>query len=139
MDENWVGVGAARELSTVPLRKCRAGKQDIALTYLDSQFGAVHNAYNHVGGPLGEESLENDYLVCPWHQWTFHRITLLGEPGFEDDRVPAFPVEVEDGLVLVNDAIGTSRNKLPMKRTASPAPSCGKLGPSALPESRPRQ
>jgi len=26
-----------------------------------------------VGGPLGEGRLNGDYIVCPWHQWTFHR------------------------------------------------------------------
>jgi multimeric flavodoxin WrbA/nitrite reductase/ring-hydroxylating ferredoxin subunit len=129
LDENWVDVGAAQELSTVPVRKCRAGKQDIALTYLDGQFGAVHNACNHVGGPLGEGSLEKDYLVCPWHQWKFHRITGLGEPGFEDDRVPSYPVKVEDGRVLVNVAAGTSRNKQPHEAHPLARPILREAGP----------
>jgi multimeric flavodoxin WrbA/nitrite reductase/ring-hydroxylating ferredoxin subunit len=111
--EKWIDVGAAEELSLTSVQKCRAGDIDIALSFREGLFGAVHNACNHVGGPLGEGSLTDDYLVCPWHQWKFNRISGLGEPGFEDDRVPAYPVRVEDGRVLVDIAGGTTRNKLP--------------------------
>ena len=54
-------------------------------------FGAVSNICNHVGGPLGEGRLDGDYIVCPWHNWKFHRGTGVGEPGFEEDRVPSYP------------------------------------------------
>jgi multimeric flavodoxin WrbA/nitrite reductase/ring-hydroxylating ferredoxin subunit len=113
MDEGWVDVGSAEELAGTPVRKCRAGHHDIALSYRDGVFGAVHNACNHAGGPLGEGALDKDYLVCPWHQWKFHRITGSGEPGFEGDRVPAFPVKVEGGRVLVNMLAGSSRTRQP--------------------------
>jgi multimeric flavodoxin WrbA/nitrite reductase/ring-hydroxylating ferredoxin subunit len=111
--ENWVEIGLAEELCLTSVRKCRIGDIDIALTFRGGLFGAVHNACNHVGGPLCEGSLTEDYIVCPWHQWKFNRITGQGEPGFEGDRVPAYPVKVEDGRVLVNIAAGTTRNKLP--------------------------
>src|SRR5262249_13735011 len=35
------------------------------------------------------------------------------EPGFEEDRVPAFPVKVESGRVLVNLAAPSRRTKAP--------------------------
>ncbi|MBM3651176.1 MAG: Rieske 2Fe-2S domain-containing protein, partial [Alphaproteobacteria bacterium] len=111
MDENWVDVGAAAELATRAVQRCRAGQVEIALSWRDGQFGAVHNACNHVGGPLGDGALAGDYLVCPWHQWKFHRRTGLGEPGFEADRIPAFPVKVEGGRVLVNVAAATPRQR----------------------------
>ncbi len=111
MDENWVDVGAVEDLSTSRLRRCRAGRIDIALSFVDGRFGAVHNACNHVGGPLGEGTLEGDYVVCPWHQWKFHRVTGYGEPGFDADRVPAFPVKVEGGRVLVDVASASPRQR----------------------------
>src|SRR5262249_56034992 len=76
----------------------------IAISFKDGQFGAVSNVCNHVGGPLGEGRLDGDYITCPWHGWKFHRRTGVGEPGYEEDRVPAFPVKVESGRVLVNVA-----------------------------------
>jgi multimeric flavodoxin WrbA len=50
---------------------------------------------------------------CPWHNWKFHRCSGAGEPGLEGDRVPAYPVKVESGHVLVNLAGGSKRVKSP--------------------------
>ena len=110
---NWVDVGAAEELSETPLRRVKLANEDIALSFQDGQFGAVSNICNHVGGPLGEGRLDGDYVVCPWHNWKFHRCSGLGEPGFEQDSVPAYPVKVENGRVLVDLSGATKRRRTP--------------------------
>jgi multimeric flavodoxin WrbA/nitrite reductase/ring-hydroxylating ferredoxin subunit len=112
-NENWVDVGAADELARTALRSFKTNNIDIALSFREGTWGALSNACNHVGGPLGDGRLEQDYIVCPWHGWKFHRCTGLGEPGFEADQVPAFPVRVERGRVLVNVAAPTRRHKSP--------------------------
>ena len=112
-DENWVDIGSPDELSGPPLRRIKAGNRELALSLKDGNFGAVSNTCNHVGGPLGEGRLDGDYIVCPWHNWRFHRRSGVGEPGFERDRVPAYPVKVENGRVLVNLAAGSKRAKSP--------------------------
>jgi nitrite reductase/ring-hydroxylating ferredoxin subunit/multimeric flavodoxin WrbA len=112
-EENWCDVGAAEELAVKPLCRVSAGNRDIALSYRDGEFGAVSNTCNHVGGPLGEGHLDGDYVTCPWHGWKFHRRTGAGEPGFEEDCVPAYPVKVEQGRVLVDLASATRRRKKP--------------------------
>ncbi len=111
--ENWVDLGTANELSRPPLKRIKAGNRELAISFEDGKFGAVSNICNHVGGPLGEGRLDGDYIVCPWHNWKFHRRSGAGEPGFERDRVPAYPVKVENGRVLVNLAAGTERAKSP--------------------------
>jgi nitrite reductase/ring-hydroxylating ferredoxin subunit/multimeric flavodoxin WrbA len=111
--EDWVDIGAADELATTPLRACKAKNFPIAISFKDGQFGAVSNACNHVGGPLGEGRLDNDFIICPWHGWKFHRCTGIGELGFEEDRVPAFPVKIENGHLLVNVAAPSKRTKKP--------------------------
>jgi hypothetical protein len=78
-----------------------------------TDFRRAANACNHVGGPLGEGRLDGDYVTCPWHQWKFHRATGKGEPGFEEDAVPAYPVKVENGRVLVDLANASRRTKKP--------------------------
>lgn len=113
MTDNWTDVGSAEELSRRALQRCKTGSSDIALSCVNGIFGAVHNSCNHVGGPLGEGSLDGDYVVCPWHQWKFHRITGEGEPGFEADKVPSIPVTIEKGRVLVNLGAATKRSKAP--------------------------
>jgi nitrite reductase/ring-hydroxylating ferredoxin subunit len=91
-DENWVDIGSTKELSGPPLRRIKVVNNELAISLKDGQFGAVSNTCNHVGGPLGEGRLDGEYIVCPWHNWKFHRCSGLGEPGFERDRVPAYPV-----------------------------------------------
>ena len=112
-DENWVDIGSTDELSNTPLKRVTAEKRELAISCKNGTFGAVSNACNHIGGPLGEGRLDGDYIVCPWHNWKFHRCSGLGEPGFEEDRVPAYPVKVENGRLLVNMAAGSKRNKVP--------------------------
>jgi nitrite reductase/ring-hydroxylating ferredoxin subunit len=111
--DNWIDAGAAAELARKPLQRLRLGAVDIALSHREGVFGAVSNACNHVGGPLGEGHLDGEYLVCPWHQWKFHRATGKGEPGFEADCVPSFPVKTEGARVLVNIGEPTKRTKSP--------------------------
>ena len=88
-DNSWVDVGTSAELGQRPVQEVLLGRTRIALTCKDGQFGAISGVCNHVGGPLGEGTLDGDYVVCPWHYWKFHRRTGEGEPGYEEDRVPA--------------------------------------------------
>jgi multimeric flavodoxin WrbA/nitrite reductase/ring-hydroxylating ferredoxin subunit len=112
-EPDWIDVGASEELSKHTCRPVKLKSTPIALSFKDGKFGAVSHACNHVGGPLGEGHLDGDYIVCPWHNWKFHRVTGKGEPGYEEDCVPSFPVKVEKGRVLVDVANPTKRNKLP--------------------------
>ena len=112
-DENWIDVGSADEFSKTPLKCVKTQNREFAVSCKDGKFGVVANACNHVGGPLGDGRLDGDYIVCPWHNWKFHRCSGLGEPGFEEDRVPAYPVKVEKGRLLVNIDAATKRQKAP--------------------------
>src|ERR1043166_10082253 len=113
MPENWVDVGAADELRSPPLRRMSVQNREIALSFRNGAFGAVSNTCNHVGGPPGGGRLDGDYIPCPWHQGKFHHATGKGEPGFEEDAVPAYPVKVEGGRVLVDLANASRRTKKP--------------------------
>ena len=111
--ENWVDFGDADELAAVAIGKVTARNTTVAVSCRDGQFGAISNVCNHAGGPLGEGRLDGDYVTCPWHAWKFHRVTGIGEPGSEDDVVPAYPVKVENGRVLVDLANPSKRHKKP--------------------------
>jgi nitrite reductase/ring-hydroxylating ferredoxin subunit/multimeric flavodoxin WrbA len=112
-EQDWNDVGSADELSKSPLRRLTIKGREFALSFKDGQFGVVSNSCNHVGGPLGDGRLDGDYVTCPWHHWKFHRCTGIGEPGFEDDTVPAYQVRVEGGRVLVDMASATKRKRKP--------------------------
>lgn len=72
----------------------------ICLTHHEGKLCALDNRCPHQGGPLGEGSIENDLLRCPWHGWDFDPHTGQS-PGFHDDSIVTFPVEErEDGIYI---------------------------------------
>jgi thiamine pyrophosphate-dependent acetolactate synthase large subunit-like protein/nitrite reductase/ring-hydroxylating ferredoxin subunit len=76
-----------------------AGHTNICLTNFEGDICALDDKCPHQGGPLGEGSIENGLLRCPWHGWDFHPCTGKA-PGY-DDGVDTFPVEVrEDGIYV---------------------------------------
>ncbi len=77
-----------------------AGHHTVALTHFEGRLAALDNRCPHQGGPLGEGSIENGMLRCPWHGWDFHPCTGK-PPGGYDDGVATFPVEVRpDGIYV---------------------------------------
>ena len=74
MTDGWHDVGDATGLAQRPLQQILAGQTKIALSFVGGEFAAIHGACNHVGGPLGQGTLDGDYVVCPWHNWKFHRV-----------------------------------------------------------------
>src|SRR5262245_10867682 len=70
-DAEWVDIGAAESLKETTLQRHRAGTIEVAVSCVGGQFGVIHNVCNHAGGPLGDGTLDGDYVVCPWHQWKF--------------------------------------------------------------------
>ena len=77
-----------------------AGHQGICLTHYKGKFSALDNKCPHQGGPLGEGSIENGLLRCPWHGWDFDPCTGMPPGGF-DDGVTTFEVKEEDNAIFV--------------------------------------
>lgn len=76
-----------------------AGHQGICLAHFEGKLCALDNKCPHQGGPLGEGSIENGLIRCPWHGWDFHPCSGKA-PGF-DDGVSTFPTEErEDGIYV---------------------------------------
>ncbi len=76
-----------------------AGHKSFCLTHHEGKFGCLDNKCPHQGGPLGEGSIENGLLRCPWHGWDYDPISGKA-PGF-DDGVESFPVEIRaDGVYI---------------------------------------
>ena len=89
-----------------------AGHKSFCLTHHEGKFGCLDNKCPHQGGPLGEGSIENGLLRCPWHGWDYDPISGKA-PGF-DDGVEAFPVEIRDDGVYIQ-----LEEEAPQPRTVS--------------------
>ncbi len=78
-----------------------AGHTSVCLTHFEGKYCALSNKCPHQGGPLGEGSIENGMLRCPWHGWDFHPCTGLAPDGHDDDGVPTYLVKEEDNAIFV--------------------------------------
>ncbi|MEM6803288.1 MAG: thiamine pyrophosphate-binding protein [Bacteroidota bacterium] len=87
------------ELPEGRVRTVTAQHKDLCLVHFEGKFCALDNKCPHQGGPLGEGSIENGLLRCPWHGWDYHPCTGKA-PGY-DDGVETFPTEVREGAVYV--------------------------------------
>ena len=112
-DDQWTDAGALEEFHDGAIRELQIGRTKIAVSCRDGTFGAISGVCNHVGGPLGQGTLDGDYVVCPWHYWKFHRQTGAGEPGYAQDQVPSHAVKVEAGRVLLQNTPATARARAP--------------------------
>lgn len=112
-EQSWVDVGAVADFADGVVAEIRVNGTRVAVSRRGEVFGAVSGVCNHVGGPLGQGRLDGEYLVCPWHQWKFHRCEGVGEPGYEADRVPKFAIRAEAGRVLVGTRPLSRRGHLP--------------------------
>lgn len=111
---DWHDLGDAAELAKNPLQERKVGRTALAVSCVDGVFGVVSGVCNHVGGPLGQGRIDaQGFVVCPWHGWKFHHVSGVGEPGFEEDRVPAYATKVEGGRLWVDLASATARSKKP--------------------------
>ncbi len=77
-----------------------AGTKQVALSHFEGKICALNNSCPHQGGPLGEGSIENGILRCPWHGWDYHPCTGKA-PGFDDGVEPYMVKEESDGGVFV--------------------------------------
>jgi len=77
-----------------------AGHKNLCLTHWKGEYTALDNRCPHQGGPLGEGSIENGQLRCPWHGWDF--CPHGGSSEDFDDGLEAFPVKEEEGSIYVS-------------------------------------
>ena len=97
--KSWHKVLDSGELPEGRVKSVPCGLRTLCVSHIDGKFGALDNHCPHQGGPLGEGSIENGLLRCPWHGWDYDPVTGKA-PGF-DDGVESFPVEVRDDGVYV--------------------------------------
>ncbi len=108
--KKWYKIGKISELKEHQLQEVVIDNTKIALSYEKGKFGAVSGICNHVGGPLGKGRLEGNYIVCPWHNWTYDRISGLGHPGAEESSIPRYEIQIKEENLYINLNPLTKRN-----------------------------
>jgi len=95
----WTKVLEHDELNEGRVTSVTCAHKTLCMTRHNGQYGALDNKCPHQGGPLGEGSIENGLLRCPWHGWDYDPLSGKA-PGY-DDGVETFPVESRaDGIYV---------------------------------------
>ena len=97
---DWFRVLGEDDLPEGRVTTVHAGLKEIALVHYEGKWAALDNRCPHQGGPLGEGSIENGLLRCPWHGFDYDPLTG-GSPGEFVDEATCFPLELRDDGVYV--------------------------------------
>ena len=81
-------------------KEFNVGDKIICVANVNGAISAMDNVCLHRGGPLGEGTIEDGKVVCPWHGWAWDPKT--GEAAHNPNaKIAVYPVKVEDGDVLI--------------------------------------
>ena len=98
--KRWLRALGPAELADGRVKTVNCAHRTVCMTRHDGHYAALDNKCPHQGGPLGEGSIENGWLRCPWHGWNFHPTTGK-PPGGYDDGVETFSIEERDDGIYV--------------------------------------
>jgi nitrite reductase/ring-hydroxylating ferredoxin subunit len=91
------------EIPEGEVRKANIGKREFAIIRKDGRFFCIEGLCTHEGGPLGEGTLNDRQLVCPWHEGRYDIETGEADPDTDwVTNAKTFPAKVEQGTVLID-------------------------------------
>jgi nitrite reductase/ring-hydroxylating ferredoxin subunit len=91
------------EIPEGEVRKAIIGKREFAIIRKDGRFFCIEGLCTHEGGPLGEGTLNDRQLVCPWHEGRYDIETGEADPDTDwITNAKTFPAKVEQGTVLID-------------------------------------
>ena len=76
------------------------GDKMVCAANLDGSVYAIDNVCLHAGGPLGQGTIEDGKVVCPWHGWKYDLKT--GQATHNPNaRLAVYPIRIENGDVMI--------------------------------------
>jgi nitrite reductase/ring-hydroxylating ferredoxin subunit len=101
-DRPFLPVAPLAELQRKGVVVVRGADRPIAVFTHDGRVSAVDNRCPHLGFPLHRGSVHDGILTCHWHHARFDLCSGCTFDLWADD-IPAYDVEVKDGMVYVAD------------------------------------
>jgi pyruvate oxidase len=98
-DVRWHDVDAD-DLNTDEVKAVIAGGQAVCLARTEAGLSALDNRCPHQGGPLGEGTIEDGWLICPWHGYEYDPVSGTPPGGYDDAATP-FPLQQTESSVRV--------------------------------------
>ena len=99
--DGYVPVATTAEVLPNEPKVVEVGELSLVIFNADGTFYALANICSHDSGPLGEGLCYDHEIMCPRHgaRFDFRTGKVLSFPAVVD--VPAYPVKVEGGRILV--------------------------------------
>ena len=73
----------------------------ICIANVWGKITAMDNECLHQGGSLGQGTIENGKVVCPWHGWQYDPKT--GVPVDHPElKLKTYPIKVENGELFID-------------------------------------
>ena len=86
--------------ATNEAKEFRCGDKEICVANVNGTYSAMENICLHRGGPLGEGTIENGKVICPWHGWAWDPKT--GQAAHSAiAMVDVYSLKIENGDVLI--------------------------------------
>ncbi|HEX2701640.1 MAG TPA: Rieske 2Fe-2S domain-containing protein [Acidimicrobiales bacterium] len=95
-----VNVGTVDDLRARGFLTGKAGAQPVCVFWHEGRAYALDDRCPHMGFPLHRGTVENGLLTCHWHHARFD-LSSGGTMNLFADDVRAYPVDIEDGCVVV--------------------------------------
>ena len=109
-EDTWHRVDAADVPDEGRVTSLVVDGRPVALTRCGGAVGALENRCPHQGGPVGEGSIENGWLRCPWHGYDYDPLTGRPPEGFSD-AVTCYSVEERAEGVFVRLPVRTEHRR----------------------------
>lgn len=102
--KKWTDVAAEDDVQEGQLIRVTANKIPVVLTRHQGELHALSATCAHAGGPLNKGHVEDDCIVCPWHQSKFRIADGVPMRGPAGSAQPTWDVRAQEGRVLVKAA-----------------------------------
>jgi len=86
--------------ATDEVKEFPCGEKMVCIANVNGTLSAMDNVCLHRGGPLGEGTIENGKVVCPWHGWRWDPKTGQADQDAKA-KIAIYPLKIENGDVLI--------------------------------------
>ena len=112
-NQNWQRLGSVEDLKRrrSPATRCFRFMSPHCLSpTVMGEFGAVSGRCNHAyGGPLGQGSLRDDYIVCALAQLDVSSLNRIAGAWNSGRAAPRYALRIQDGDLYVDITAATQR------------------------------
>jgi nitrite reductase/ring-hydroxylating ferredoxin subunit len=97
----FVKVGSLADLPPGSVMEVTWGDDCYAVCNSQGELHALAGICLHAGGPIGQGRLQDNRVVCPWHEWAYDCRT--GENDYDPTmKLDRFTVKVEGDDILLD-------------------------------------